>query len=969
MMGSFPSSARPGIPVLVFALLACAAPITVQEAFAHPVYVDSTPGAFESVPTPPAQVNVFFSEAIEIDYSSISVLGPDGTRVDMNDKHHVDGDTASIGVTMQTALPEGEYTVTTKVLSAIDGHLIQETFIFGVGTAPTTDGSAQGAPVLAPGYSASRFPGMVGQVMVVGTAFGALWLWKPISRVRWLENELSSARLSIDKTMMKIIIVGAGLVLASGAAMIIVQAISIEAPVQDAIATKFGNIWITRMLQSSILMGIALAVYRRISANKLSPSRAELYALLIIGLAVLVTSSLIAHAAATEQTAAIVLDFFHNAAASFWIGGVILLGFAVVPKIMSLRDIRVGSAALSLLIPRFSIAVVTLLGISVITGPILLAALESDLSLTLASIYGQLLAVKLALAGVMVGLGAYSQFVIERKAVSVAVGGSSQVVSSRLKRYDRVLKAEAGVGIALLLVVSLMANGSLPAGQFPSYYREPGEQQAFAQEVDTAFVRTDFLPEGRIRLAISPFALGQNSFEVSFLDEQGRNLTSIQSAKIRITQIERGIGPISIDLQERSEGIFTANASFSLTGTWTMEIEGVNLQGSNLITTLDLQVKPLVENLAFVINQYGIPDRSLPLFPVFDGARQSIWVGDSLPGSGRIWQLDISTGNYTAHPVAGANLITQAVLGPDGSLWFIDPISGNLGNYDPQNNASQTFKVPDQGVLSGIAQDMTGDLWIPVVQANTVVRFDVELESFTSYALPTRGSIPVGISADRSGSLWLAQATGSVARIDASTGNITEIRPELQRYALDEPTSVFPDPRGTGIFISEHGGHTVTHYSTLLSTFRKYPVVNEAGLPFGMAMDSYGNLWFAQHEIDRLGIIDPRTGASTEVKIPISGSFVQWLTSDDTGRIWFAAQRGGALGSVTISGKPAVGGPDGGEQPGAGNGDVIPQLGFSLPDAAGPAIAAGIVVSALAYTKSTIDLRRNTRELVRQKPG
>src|ERR687891_1888632 len=172
-------------------------------------------------------------------------------------------------------------------------------------------------------------------------------------------------------------------------------------------------------------MGIAVAVYRRLTTKKAIASRAEIFSVLILGLAVLVTSSLITHAAATEQLGAILLDFFHNAAASIWIGGLILLGFVAVPKILSIGDSVIRSAALSILIPRFSTVVVTLLGIAVITGPVLLFVLESDLSLTVASAYGQILAIKLGLAGVMVAMGAYSQFVVQKKAVAIMASSSS----------------------------------------------------------------------------------------------------------------------------------------------------------------------------------------------------------------------------------------------------------------------------------------------------------------------------------------------------------------------------------------------------------------------------------------------------------------------------------------------------------------------------------------------------------------
>jgi copper transport protein len=206
--------------IIVITLASCFIP----QSFAHPVYVDSSPRAFQNVPSSPAEVNVFFSEPIELGYSTIRVLGPDGSTVDMNDPHNVEGDTASIGVTLQPNLPEGQYTITTNVLSAVDGHVVEETFVFGVGTTVQQPGpgNQQQKDILSPEESASRFPGMVGQVMVVGAAFGTLWLWKPLARVPWLSNAISKTRVSIDRNMMRLIIIGTGFVLASGVAMIVV---------------------------------------------------------------------------------------------------------------------------------------------------------------------------------------------------------------------------------------------------------------------------------------------------------------------------------------------------------------------------------------------------------------------------------------------------------------------------------------------------------------------------------------------------------------------------------------------------------------------------------------------------------------------------------------------------------------------------------------------------------------------------
>ena len=105
-----------------------------DNSYAHPFYVDSTPKPFENIPKSTGEVSVFFSEPIELSYSDISVLGPDGKVVSKNDVHNVNGQTSSIAVTLQENLPPGIYTVNTKVLSAVDGHVVDNTFTFGIGT-------------------------------------------------------------------------------------------------------------------------------------------------------------------------------------------------------------------------------------------------------------------------------------------------------------------------------------------------------------------------------------------------------------------------------------------------------------------------------------------------------------------------------------------------------------------------------------------------------------------------------------------------------------------------------------------------------------------------------------------------------------------------------------------------------------------------------------------------------------------
>lgn len=968
------SFGRPLLYMLVVAVVLAALVLAgmPQKSFAHPITVNSSPKPFQSLPSSPSEVTLSFSEPIELSYSTISVLAPDGSRVDKNDPHIVNGDTASLGVSLKPNLPDGVYTVSTRLLSAVDGHVVESAFTFGIGTAATLPtGAAQaGVPsqILSPAESASRFPGMVGQVVVVGAAFGTLWLWKPLSRVSWLASAISAQRTAIDRKMVKLVIIGAALVIGSNIAMIVVQAIDIHAGIPQAIATKFGNVWMTRMIESSILMIIALFVYLKLRKTETLPSKAEILAILVMGFAVLVTSSLIAHGAATGQISAILLDFFHNTAASIWIGGLILMGFVAVPQILAMADERSRAAAISILIPRFSTIVVTILGIAIITGPLLLFLIESDLSLTLASTYGKVLIIKLALAGVMVAMGGYSQFVIQKKAVAVMVGGSS-VQSNGYGRFAKSLKAEAGVGIALLLMVSIMANSALPAGEFPQYGKQQADQQAaFASTTSpqqtaasTKFTQLLYTSTGNVKLTIDPFALGQNRFTLAFSGNDNKPI-DMSAATVKLTQVEKGIGPINVNATRQPDGTFAADAAFSLTGTWSIQVEGVRSSASNIVASLDVPVRPAISSLSFDVKEFKMPEKSLPLFPVFDSARQSIWVGDQSLGSGRIWQFNLTSGNYTAHKLNGINLVSIIRLASDGKIWYIDPTTYILGKYDPDARTSTNFPLPEKGIISGLAIDNNGNVWMPITELNKVYKFEPATGKFTAFNIPTPNSGPVNIAVDRDGKLWMPESSaGKIAMIDPATGNMTEFAPKGQNK-LVIPTAIFPDQNGHDLFISEHEGHTVTAFNPLFEIFHEYPPLNNAGLPFGMAADSYGNIWVAEHTVDRVAVFDPRTGQSTEAKIPTAGSFVQYLVADDKGKIWFAEQQGSALGSITTTAAPSAPAP----QP-TNNGapteakSPVTNVGFSLADMAGPAIAAGIVISAMMYAKSATDLKRNLR--------
>ena len=74
-----------------------------------------------------------------------------------------------------------------------------------------------------------------------------------------------------------------------------------------------------------------------------------------------------------------------------------------------------------------------------ITGPSLLWTLESDLGITIASLYGKVLLVKLSIGVVMIVIGAYHQFISQKKFNAWVITSTRVVQTSNRNTYDATL--------------------------------------------------------------------------------------------------------------------------------------------------------------------------------------------------------------------------------------------------------------------------------------------------------------------------------------------------------------------------------------------------------------------------------------------------------------------------------------------------------------------------------------------------
>ena len=1008
--GKRSAKATLSIGVLIFVLLGVSLLVTlpaIPNSYAHAFILKSEPADGATVGTVPSKVNVYFSDPIDVRYSKIAVLDGSGKQVDNKDVKNINGDESTLTVSLPSGLGNGVYTVSAKVLDATDGHVTTYAFTFGVGVKPApgpqTGGQSSNAQFQLP-ETIVRFPALLGQVMVVGAALASLWLWRPIAKIGWLNQALLLARSKIDYQLAKLMVIGSIILIASGIAMIIVQANSIGAGITDAIFTKFGNVWIIRMVQCGILLAISVGLYNKMkkspSGGQLLP-RTEVLALLMIGIAILATTTLISHGASTGQALPVALDFIHNVVASIWIGGVIYLAFVMIPAFKASIKANPGqtdyavASALTIVIPRFSVVVLGLLGAILITGPFLLYSLEPSLDLTLSSLYGKALISKLILAGGMAAVGGYNQRIIHRQAQASVIaisangrtveqknagdnpgkrfptGGSSGIdPKSPLSKFGRSTKIETGLGIGLLVAVAVLVNTGTPASEFQGVNTQPQTQATPIN--NQTFTEARFVDNGRVLLSIDPFVPGNNNFTVTFVD-QNRNPIDVKSAQLKYTQVEQNIGPITVDAKPVSKGVFSANAAFGIGGHWNLRVEGVPAaqNATSIVANYnDLIVRPKPAQLNINIQQFKLTEnQSQPLYPIADASRNSIWVGDTKLASGQLWQFDINSSKFIVHRLDGVNIITLSAIDSANRIWYIDPLSVNLGVFDPSTGKNQLFKVPVNNTLTGLAIDQQhGIVWLSSALANQIIPFDIKSHSFGQHlSLPALGSYPFILTVDKSGVLWaLDPNLGALAEIDTA-GNFTinEYSPPADT-PLHAPTAMFIDPDNGNIYISEHEGHAISVFNPLLHAFTKKYALNPdpASLPFGMAMDSNHFLWVAQHTLNKILVLDPRTGEYNQADIPIGATNTQWITSDSQGNVWLAEQTGYALGVVTTTTGPLSKAPSSQSTNQTSSAGIF-HLGLSYGEVAGPGIAIGLVATAFLYAKSAMNLNQSIRQAIR----
>jgi len=503
---SFQRSLARGLSVgLLLALLSVTA-------LAHAKLERSEPQHNSTLEQAPQFVELWFSEELESQFSSIEVKDEEGKRFDQGGVALSEGNKKA-----QTALAPlvaGTYTVVWKVLS-MDQHTLRGQFTFTVaqGGAPTA-GTGSPPQVSAspamdsmavekteqsyeiyPGQSAVRWVGYLAMMMLFGGfAIYLLVLAPALGRASLDEpGKVAEARNATARRIAKWSWVSVLLLLLTSSISLVFQASAVfDKSLAESVSpsllgqiifnTGYGGHWFIEAF-SVVLFSVILFVLS--SKLLVKPDEAQTplwWTGLAAGAVLLVAPSWTGHAVASTKDfrLAVIADWLHLLAGGFWVGGLFHLAMTL-PTALACVDRTHRIRVLGQVIKRFTRVAMPSVALLVVAGLYNTWVHVPSLSGLWSTPYGKTLLLKLFFVGLMLLMGGLNNFHFGKRVARLAKAQSeaeNDVERVKLERgFARSIILEATIGVLVLLVTSALVFMT-PARSHPAM--SPDEHPAMS---------------------------------------------------------------------------------------------------------------------------------------------------------------------------------------------------------------------------------------------------------------------------------------------------------------------------------------------------------------------------------------------------------------------------------------------------------------------------------------------------------
>jgi copper transport protein len=418
-------------------------------ASAHAVLLKTTPSSSESLSSTPSQVQLLFSEPLDPAFSHVQVRDASGQLVDGGDSQVDPNNDQLLTASLQPGLPNGVYTVQWRSLSAIDVHPDEGEYRLFVGVPVQTGALPATSTLSTPSVTLATTLGRWWFYVAASLFGGVLATWKLV--LGPLVADATPGLRSKTRKRAHWLIVAGGVLLILGTLFFAVAqaAAAANVPLVGGLGSPLGElllrgryaaIWWPRL--GLEIASLLLIVFGGIDGLASECALATLPA-------VLLTSALTSHGAALPNAAepGIVIDWLHIVGACVWVGGLAALA-VFLPDLRAEPDSGVTAARL---VRRFGRLALVAAAIVLLSG-VLQGALELGSPNAIATLYGQLLLVKVGLLLAMLVLAGKNEL---RARAALGTGSSA---TAQVRGLSGGISVELTLGVIVFAVAALLSS-------------------------------------------------------------------------------------------------------------------------------------------------------------------------------------------------------------------------------------------------------------------------------------------------------------------------------------------------------------------------------------------------------------------------------------------------------------------------------------------------------------------------------
>jgi copper transport protein len=538
------------IVLLAFTTALGAAALAPAAASAHAILVGTQPQSVSTVRTSPREVIFEFNQAVGFTLGAVAVYNGTGSEVDDGVITHPRGNEHWVAVGLPAHLPDGTYTARYRIISA-DTHIVYGGLVFNVGHASRSTLTVAGliaadrsGPVTNVAFGAIRGLDYLSLALVVGGLVFVLWVTPPGLLGGAFERRVW--RLVAGGLALGVLVGVLGILLQGAEAAGVSLWASLKwSIVSNVLSSRFGWVWGVR----AALFAVSLAT---LALRRRGAYRGWLALVCAYGVA---TPALAGHASIQSPVWAFFpADVAHVLAASVWVGGIACIVIALPLATRAVAPER-RTAMLVDVLARFSPLALTAVGVLAVTGVVQAYIDIRSVNALTHTTYGELVALKTGLLGLLIGLGAINRERVIPTLRRLHAAGSTPGETGVLVR--RTTRGELAAMVSVFTVTAALV--------------------AFAPPIDAAtgpFSLDTRLGPAELEVYITPAATGANAMHLYLIyATTGAPYTATKQLVVTASLPAKGIGPLPESAYPTGPGHYTVpDAILSPAGTWTVLI-------------------------------------------------------------------------------------------------------------------------------------------------------------------------------------------------------------------------------------------------------------------------------------------------------------------------------------------------------------------------------------------------------------